>query len=137
MASERFNLRASHLILGSVILGGASPLLGADRSAVPGDAVQPQSGQVQTSPVQPPDKPKVFGVKPVDVDIRWTAYYVTPVEKTIPGKGHPIDFVDRQGIKVRVDLTTSSYDEATMEAVAVGIDKEGRKRYAYRLENGV
>ena len=126
MASERFNLRAAHLILGSIILGGASPLLG---------AVQPQSGQVQTSPVQPSDKPKVFGVKPVDVDIRWTAYYVTPVEKTTPGKGHPILILDNQGIKVRVFLTTSSYEAANMEAVAVGIDKNGRKRYAYHVEN--
>jgi 3D (Asp-Asp-Asp) domain-containing protein len=125
------------VILGSVILGGASPLLGADRSAVRGAAVQPLSGQVQTSPVQPSDRATVFGVEPLDVDIHWTAYYVTPVEKTTPGKGHPIDFVDRQGIEVRVDLTTSSYNEATMEAVAVGTDKEGRQRYAYRLENGV
>ena len=137
MASERFNLWTARLILGSVILGGASPLLGADRSAIPGAEVQPESGQVQTSPVQPSDKPEVFGVKPVDVDIHWTAYYVTPVEKTTPGKGHRIQFVDRQGIEMSVDLTTSSYDEATMEAVAVGIDKEGRKRYAYRLEDGV
>ena len=126
MASERFNLWAAHLILGSVILGGASPLL---------EAVQPQSGQVQTSPVQPSDKPKVFGVKPVQVKIHWTAYYVTPVEKTTPGKGHPILVVDNQGKKVRVVLTTSSYDRATVEAVAVGIDKKGRKRYAYRVED--
>jgi 3D (Asp-Asp-Asp) domain-containing protein len=135
MASERFNLWAAHLILGSLIFGGASPLLGADRSAIPGAAVQPQSEQVQTSPVQPSDKLKVFGVKPVHVDIHWTAYYVTPVEKTTPGKGHPILVVDNQGKKVRVILTTSSYEKATMEAVAVGIDKKGRKRYAYRVED--
>ena len=42
--------------------------------------------------------------------------------------------MDRLGRKVRVVLTTSSYDKATMEAVAVGIDKKGRKRYAYRVE---
>ena len=132
--SERFNLWAAHLILGSVILGGASPLLGADRSAIPGAAVQPQSEQVQTSPVQPSDKPKVFGVKPVQVDIHWTAYYVAPVQKTTPDKGHLIIVVDRQGNKVRVHLTRSSYDQADMEAVAVGIDKKGRKRYAYRVE---
>ena len=36
---------------------------------IPGAAVQPQSEQVQTSPVQPSDEPKVFGVKPVQVDI--------------------------------------------------------------------
>ena len=134
MASERFNLWAAHLILGSVILDGASPLLGADPSAVTGAEAQPNSKQVQTSPVQPSDKPKVFGVKPVQVDIHWTAYYVTPVEKTTPGKGHAITVVDRQGNKVRVVLTTSSYDKANMEAVAVGIDKKGRKRYAYRVE---
>ena len=87
--SERFNLWAAHLILGSVILGGASPLLGADRSAIPGAAVQPQSEQVQTSPVQPSDKPEIFGVKPVHVDIHWTAYYVAPVQKASPDKGHP------------------------------------------------
>ena len=75
-----------------------TPPIGADPSAVTGAEAQPNSKQVQTSPVQPSDKPKVFGVKPVDVDIRWTAYYVTLVEKTTPGKGHPIDFVDRQGI---------------------------------------
>ena len=135
MASERFNLWAAHLILSSLILGGASPLLGVDPSAIPGAAVQPQSGQVQTSPVQPSDKPRVFGVEPVHVAIHWTAYYVTPVEKTTPGKGHPILVVDNQGNKVRVFLTTSSYDKATMEAVAVGIDKKGRKRYAYRVED--
>ena len=81
MASERFNLWAAHLILGSVILGGASPLLGA---AIPGavwplGAVKPQSEPVQTSPVPPPDKSKFFGVKPVEVEIHWTAYYVAPV----------------------------------------------------------
>ena len=96
--------------------------------------MRPQSEQVQTSPVQPSDKPKVFGVKPVHVDIHWTAYYVAPVEKTTPDKGHPIIVVDRQGNKVRVHLTRSSYDQANMEAVAVGIDKKGRKRYAYRVE---
>jgi 3D (Asp-Asp-Asp) domain-containing protein len=101
---------------------------------IPGAAVQPQSEQVQTSPVQPSDKPKVFGVKPVQVDIHWTAYYVAPVEKTTPDKGHPIIVVDRQGNKVRVYLTRSSYEQANMEAVAVGIDKKGRKRYAYRVE---
>jgi 3D (Asp-Asp-Asp) domain-containing protein len=98
------------------------------------DAVQPQSEQVQTSPVQPSDKPKVFGVKPVQVDIHWTAYYVAPVEKTTPDKGHPIIVVDRQGNKVHVYLTRFSYEQADMEAVAVGIDKKGRKRYAYRVE---
>ena len=128
MASERFNLWAAHLVLGSVILGGASPLLG---------EVQPQSGQVQTSPVQPSDKPKVFGVKPVQVEIQWTVYYVTPVEKTTPGKGHTILFVYRQGKKMRVVLTTSYHDAANMEATAVGIDKEGRKRYAYRVKEDV
>src|SRR6516164_7824828 len=122
--SERFNLWAAHLILGSVILGGASPLLGTDSSAIPGGAVQPQSEQVQTSPVQPSDEPKVFGAKPVHVDIHWTAYYVAPVEKTTPDKGHPIIVADRQGNKVSVYLTRSSYDQANMEAVAVGIDKK-------------
>ena len=135
--SGRFNLWAAHLILGSVILGGASPLLGAYRSVIPGAAVQPQSEQVQTSPVQPSDKPEVFGVNPIQVEIHWTAYYVAPVEKTTPGKGHTILIVDRQGKKVRVALTTSSYDAATIEAGAVGIDKEGRKRYVYQVEGDV
>src|SRR6516164_6221358 len=133
MASERFNLWAARLILGSFILGGTSPLLGADPSGAP----QPNSKQVQTSPVQPSDKPEVFGVNPIQVEIHWTAYYVAPVEKTTPGKGHTILIVDRQGKKVSVALTTSSYDAATIEAVAVGIDKEGRKRYAYRVEGDV
>jgi 3D (Asp-Asp-Asp) domain-containing protein len=110
------------LILGSVILGGASPLLG---------VVQPQS------PVQPSHKPEVFGVKRVDVNIHWTAYYVTPVEKTTPDKGHPVLVMDNQGNKARVFLTTSSYDKANREAVAVGIDKKGRKFYAYRVKEDV
>ena len=138
MASERFNLSAAHLILGSVILGGASPSLGADSSAVTGAEAQPNTKQVQTSPVPPSDKSKVFGVKPVEVEIHWTAYYVAPVEKeTTPGKGRAILAVGRQGEKVSVVLTTSSYHAATMEAVAVGIDKEGRKRYFYRFKNDV
>jgi 3D (Asp-Asp-Asp) domain-containing protein len=127
----------SALVLGSVILGGASPLVGADPSAIPVAAVQPQSGQVLTSAVQPSDKPKVFGVRPVDVYIHWTAYYVTPVEKTTPGKGHPVLVMDNQGNKARVFLTTSSYKAANMEAVAVGIDKKGRKFYAYRVKYDV
>ena len=45
--------------------------------------------------------------------------------------------MDRQGKMVHVVLTTSSYDAATIEAVAVGIDKEGRKRYVYRAKNDV
>ena len=134
MASERFNLWAARLILGSVILGGASPLLGADPS---GADAQPNSKQVQTSPVQPSDKPEVFGVNPIQVEIHWTAYYVAPVEKTTPGKGHTVLAVDRQGKQVPVALTTSSYDAATIEAVAVGIDKEGRKRYFYRVKDDV
>jgi hypothetical protein len=128
MASERFKLWAARLILGSVILGGASPLLGADPSPVTGADALPNSKQFQTSPVQPSDKPEVFGVNPIEVNIHWTAYYVAPVEKTTPGKGHTVVAVDRQGKQVPVALTTSSYDAATIEAVAVGIDKEGRKR---------
>ena len=128
--SERFNLWAAHLIFGSVILDGALPSLGADPSAVTGAEAQPNTKQVQTSPDAPSDKSKVFGVKPVEVKIHWTAYYVAPVEKeTTPGKGHAILAVDRQGKKVHVVLTTSSYDAANMEAVAVGIDKNGRKRF--------
>jgi 3D (Asp-Asp-Asp) domain-containing protein len=134
MASERFNLWAARLILGSVILGGASPLLGADPS---GADAQPNSKQVQTSPVQPSDKPEVFGVNPIQVEIHWTAYYVAPVEKTTPGKGHTVLAVGRQGEKVSVALTTSSYAAATIEAVAVGIDKKGRKRYFYLVEDDV
>ena len=80
-------------------LGWRIALLGADRSAIPGAAVQPQSEQVQTSPVQPSDEPKVLGVKPVHVDIHWTAYYVAPVEKTTPDKGHAIIVVDRRAIR--------------------------------------
>ena len=76
-------------------------------------------------------------MNPIQVEIHWTAYYVAPVEKTTPGKGRTILFVDRQGKKVSVALTTSSYDAATIEAVAVGIDKEGRKRYVYRVEDDV
>src|SRR6516165_2352303 len=117
MASERFNLWAAHLIFGSVILGGALPSLGADPSAVTGAEAQPNTKQIQTSPVPPPDKSKVFGVKPVEVEIHWTAYYVAPVEKeTTPGKGHAILAVDRQGNKIPVVLTTSSYDAANIEA---------------------
>ena len=94
--------------------------------------------RTSTSPVPPSDKSKVFGVKPVEVEIHWTAYYVAPVEKeTTPGKGHAILAVGRQGEKVRVVLTTSSYDAAIIEAVAVGIDKQGRKRYFYRVKNDV
>jgi hypothetical protein len=70
MASERFSLWAAGLILGSFILGGASPLFGADPS---GADAQPNSKQVQTSPVQPSDKPEVFGVNPIQVEIHWTA----------------------------------------------------------------
>ena len=122
-----FNLWAAQLILGSAILGGASPLtFGADPSAIPGAAVQPESGQVQEfRPFQSSDKPKVFGVKPVHVDIRWTAYYITPVEETTPDKGHHITVMDRQGNNVHVFLTAASYEAANMEAVHVGIDKKG------------
>src|SRR6516162_652242 len=138
MQSERFNLWAAHLIFGSVILGSALPSLGADPSAATEAEAQPNTKQVQTSPVPLSDKSKVFGVKPVEVEIHWTAYYVAPVEKeTTPGKGHAILAVDRQGNKVRVVLTTSSYNAANKEAVAVGIDKNGRKRYVYRVENDV
>src|SRR6516162_6593282 len=138
MQSERFNLWAAHLIFGSVILGSALPSLGADPSAATEAEAQPNTKQVQTSPAPPSDKSKVFGVKPVKVKIHWTAYYVAPVKKeTTPGKGHAILVVDRQGKKVRVVLTTSSYDAATIEAVAVGIDKKGRKRYAYQVKNDV
>src|SRR6516225_5707005 len=138
MASERFNFWAARLIFGSVILGGALPSLGADPSAVTGAEAQPNTKQVQTSPVPPSDKSKVFGVKPVEVQIHWTAYYVVPVEKeTTQGKGHAVLAVDRQGKEVHVVLTTSSYNAANMEAVVVGIDKQGRKRYVYRVKNDV
>lgn len=73
---------------------------------------------------------------PVEVDVRWTAYYITPVEKAEPGEGTEVSFTDIEGKKIQYCLTGESARRAEMEAVAVAVDKEGKKRYAYQAEKG-
>ena len=72
--------------------------------------------------------------EPREVDIRWTAYYITSVEAADTGKGKKISFTDKIGKKIQYSITGDSYERAEVEAVAVGIDKEGKKRYAYRVD---
>ncbi|MCE0484947.1 MAG: hypothetical protein LV479_12010 [Methylacidiphilales bacterium] len=71
------------------------------------------------------------------VGIQWTAYYVTPVKFVPPKKGVPVTFIDRDGKKHQIFLTRDAYDRAEVEAVAVGVDKQGNERFAYRVSRGV
>ncbi|MDF1659675.1 MAG: 3D domain-containing protein [Verrucomicrobiales bacterium] len=73
---------------------------------------------------------------PVEADVRWTAYYITPVEKAEPGEGEEVTFTDIEGKKIQYSITGDSAKRAEMEAVAVAIDKEGKKRYVYQAEKG-
>lgn len=85
-----------------------------------------------------PQKLDALGVtNPRQVQIHWTAYYVTPVKFTTPEKGRSVTFIDRDGNKSTVHLTKAAYDQAEIEAVAVGLDKDGNKRFAYRVSEGV
>ncbi len=73
---------------------------------------------------------------PEEVDVRWTAYYITPVEKAEPGEGEEVSFTNLKGEKIQYSITGDSAKRASMEAVAVAIDKDGKKRYAYQAEKG-
>ncbi|MCB1232024.1 MAG: hypothetical protein KDN19_17275 [Verrucomicrobiae bacterium] len=82
--------------------------------------------------------PEIVGVEsPIDTDIRWTAYYIAPVTKTEPEEGRTLTFTDLAGKKIRYTVTGKSFHRAEMEAVAVGIDKDGKKRFGYRVSEGV
>jgi len=92
---------------------------------------------VQQAEANLPQKLETLGVNnPRQVNIHWTAYYVTPVKMAQPDKGHRVTFIDSDGVKHRVFLTSDSANAAQMEAVAVGIDKQGNKRYAFLNSDG-
>ncbi len=85
-----------------------------------------------------PAFPEIVGVdSPIEADALWTAYYITPVTKSAPEDGRVLTFTDLAGKKMRYTITGNSFHQAELEAVAVGIDKEGRKRFGYRVEEGV
>ncbi len=82
--------------------------------------------------------PEIAGVdSPVETDILWTAYYIAPVTRDDPEKGRTLTFTDLAEKKIRYTVTGKSFRRAEMEAVAVGIDKEGKTRFGYRVDEGV
>ena len=89
---------------------------------------------------EPPQKKfeiTTHGVKaPLERNIQWTAYYITPVKRAEAGKGQEIVFTDLEGNEIIAYLTNRTFRSAEMEAVGVGIDKYGKKRFAYRTEKG-
>lgn len=89
-------------------------------------------------PPPPEEHPKItlHGVEsPKQTEMEWTAYYVTPVRFSEAGQA--VVFEDRHGRRHTVRLTRKSAREAEMEAVAVGVDKKGELRFAYRAGPGI
>lgn len=85
----------------------------------------------------PLPKPPALGVEPLDRSVQWTAYYITPAKKAPEGTGKTLIVEANDGKKYRYNVTTASYRAGEIEAVAEGIDKNGRKRFGYRISSGV
>jgi len=87
------------------------------------------------------EKPKTLvalGVaQPGQVDIQWTAYYITPAKMAEPGKGRTVTYTDLTGKTTKLTVTEETYKQGEVEAAAVGVDKNGVEHFAYRVSPGV
>lgn len=81
--------------------------------------------------------PHTGDIKPTIHDIRWTAYFITPVKPAPDSSGRAITFQSLSGKKYRYHMTSGSFKRAEVEAVASAVDPEGKKRYGYRVAAGV
>jgi 3D (Asp-Asp-Asp) domain-containing protein len=54
-----------------------------------------------------------------------------------PGKGRTITYTDLSGTTKKFQVTTACYNQAEIEAAAVGVDKNGVEHFAYRVSPGV
>jgi len=75
--------------------------------------------------------------KPSQVDIHWTAYYVTPAKLAAAGKGRTVTYTDLSGKTSKIQVTEETYNQGEVEAAAVGVDKNGVEHFAYRVGPGV
>ncbi len=75
--------------------------------------------------------------KPDKREIHWTAYYITPAKMADPGKGKDVKYTNLAGETKTLHLTTECYNQAEIEAAAVGVDKNGVEHFAYRVSPGV
>jgi 3D (Asp-Asp-Asp) domain-containing protein len=54
-----------------------------------------------------------------------------------PGKGKIVTYTDLSGKVHKLRVTTECYNQAEIEAAAVGVDKDGVEHFAYRVGPGV
>jgi 3D (Asp-Asp-Asp) domain-containing protein len=100
---------------------------------------QPVSDQKAKELLPPSPLPteQIRGVaKPLDRNILWTAYYITPVERAEKSDGKSVNYTNQEGKRIRFTMTSGSFKRAEMEGVAVGLDKQGNPHFAYRVEQG-
>jgi 3D (Asp-Asp-Asp) domain-containing protein len=80
----------------------------------------------------------VIGVaKPLQTNIHWTAYYITPAKMADPGKGRVVTYTNLAGKTTKLRVTNECYRQSEIEAAAVGVDKDGVEHFAYRVSPGV
>ena len=92
------------------------------------------------APETPPNAPSgIIGVKSADTrQIHWTAYYITPAKLSAEeGKGRSVKYTNLAGETKTIWVTKECYNQAEIEAAAVGVDKNGVEHFAYRLAPGV
>jgi len=110
-------------------------------SPLPEQSPIASSPTVSPPPPSPAPKPKILeaiGVaKPSQVNIQWTAYYITSAKLADPGKGRTVTYTDLSGKTRKIQVTEECYNQSEVEAAAVGVDKNGVEHFAYRVSPGV
>ncbi len=82
--------------------------------------------------------PEILGVpEPKHVDVKWSAYYVTPLTQVSKGNGTTITFTGEGGSETPFSVTPESYRRAEMESLAMAVDASGEKRFGYRVRKGL
>lgn len=86
---------------------------------------------------KPPTIDVVGVATPLQVNIHWTAYYITPAKMAEPGEGRVVTYTNLAGTTTKLRVTNECYRQSEIEAAAVGVDKDGVEHFAYRVSPGV
>lgn len=134
------------ILIGAVVYLSSSPSQtqlpqGTPVAQTPETPAAPAPAEAPAPEPQVPEKPTelaALGVKKPDQrEIHWTAYYITPAKMANPGKGRTVTYTNLKGETKKLQVTKECYDQAEVEAAAVGVDKNGVEHFAYRVAPGV